>query len=433
LAACDEHTWRFVDEFNSWSRLPVEILLLFKLRQKLGLSNPALDHPLMNTPLGSLPDEVPYAPDDLIARVLARMSRDHYDEESICRAICHDLVLPPAAIAAGELALEEANRTRLAELARVRKLRARAGLKTARLLLKTQDHKSFWKCLRASEEALIWDEVPEADVERWNTLAGQNAGFEDVVVSEDDAGNIAYAYRGRSIRVPFKDDRADGLISIHSLNSLVRGDSEIRCCVDSGGSGDYAFLALPPDDWRALERKHGLDAVAYRFLSIAPDCDTFLREVESGDCRQVSLDKVASQAGSAAKSVAGKAKAKKAPRSAPKVTPTPTPCDSIMEEVRAIVATRSAPTNAHYQLVFETDLSILLVTDTDANRDTLFNDKPFVQRLVRHVQERCQSTGLTLECIGFLSREAIAKDEMNCLLSWRDEGFCPQIWFRPAA
>jgi hypothetical protein len=91
LAACDEHTHRVVPnkksgefcEFGQWMRTPVEILLLFKLRQLLGLSNPKLDHPIMNTPLGVLPPEVSFVPEDLIKRVRDRMMMDGYDEEAI--------------------------------------------------------------------------------------------------------------------------------------------------------------------------------------------------------------------------------------------------------------------------------------------------------------------------------------------------------------
>jgi hypothetical protein len=35
---------------------PVEILYVFRIRQILGLSNPEVDHPLMNSPLGKLPE-----------------------------------------------------------------------------------------------------------------------------------------------------------------------------------------------------------------------------------------------------------------------------------------------------------------------------------------------------------------------------------------
>lgn len=88
LAACDFHTHRCWDEFQEfamdhWVYIPIEILLLFKLRQLLGLQNPTLDHPIMNSPLGVLPEEVRCEPDDLIRRVRERMIQDGYDETKI--------------------------------------------------------------------------------------------------------------------------------------------------------------------------------------------------------------------------------------------------------------------------------------------------------------------------------------------------------------
>lgn len=93
LAACDAHTHRNnqFDEFRTrseWKRSPIEILLLFKLRELLGLANPTLDHPLMNTPLGKLPPEISFdaftrGPDDLVYRVRQRMMLDGYDEQAI--------------------------------------------------------------------------------------------------------------------------------------------------------------------------------------------------------------------------------------------------------------------------------------------------------------------------------------------------------------
>lgn len=96
LAACDFHTHRcktgnarhfYEFEERQWTRTPFEILLIFKLRQKLGLQNPRLDHPLMTTALGVLPPEVPFEPDELVARVRARMVREGYDEDAIYQAV----------------------------------------------------------------------------------------------------------------------------------------------------------------------------------------------------------------------------------------------------------------------------------------------------------------------------------------------------------
>ncbi|NHZ63443.1 hypothetical protein [Massilia genomosp. 1] len=91
IAVCDIHTLRslpygrgeFLYEFSEMQRVPIEILLMFKLRQMLGLDNPVIDHPLMSTALGALPQEVAFAPDELITRVRARMVSEGFDEAAI--------------------------------------------------------------------------------------------------------------------------------------------------------------------------------------------------------------------------------------------------------------------------------------------------------------------------------------------------------------
>jgi hypothetical protein len=84
LAACDRHTHQaqpdtekaFFD-FSSLTLVPLEILFLFRLRQLLGLSNPVLDHPLMETPFDQLPEvQSPYKPDELMLGTLARVRED---------------------------------------------------------------------------------------------------------------------------------------------------------------------------------------------------------------------------------------------------------------------------------------------------------------------------------------------------------------------
>jgi hypothetical protein len=96
LAACDYHTHRckpgnaknfYEFENGRWTRTPFEILLMFKMRQKLGLQNPVLDHPLMNTALGVLPAETPFESDELVARVRARMFTEGYDEDAIYQMV----------------------------------------------------------------------------------------------------------------------------------------------------------------------------------------------------------------------------------------------------------------------------------------------------------------------------------------------------------
>jgi hypothetical protein len=92
LAACDEHTHRntrgkpydYSYDFMVFARTPVEILLIFKLREELGLANPNLDHPLMNTALGQLPREVTALKmDDVMAVAITRARAEGFDEEKV--------------------------------------------------------------------------------------------------------------------------------------------------------------------------------------------------------------------------------------------------------------------------------------------------------------------------------------------------------------
>lgn len=84
LAACDRHTHeskrdsetKFYD-CSAFPRTPLEILLLFRLRELLGLQNPILKHPLIEAPFDKLPEhQPPFVPNELIEGTLARVRED---------------------------------------------------------------------------------------------------------------------------------------------------------------------------------------------------------------------------------------------------------------------------------------------------------------------------------------------------------------------
>ncbi len=88
LAACDRHTHQcryggekdYDFEFPADWYDPVEALVVMKLREMHGLENPVLDHVLMNTPLGRLPEASSPPPcDELLERILARMRKEYPD------------------------------------------------------------------------------------------------------------------------------------------------------------------------------------------------------------------------------------------------------------------------------------------------------------------------------------------------------------------
>jgi hypothetical protein len=97
LAACDRHTHEaqpdteeVFHDFSGLPREPLEILFLFRLRERLGLLNPVLDHPLMESPFDHLPTpQAPYIPDDLMRGTLKRIREDwpQFDEATSLAAI----------------------------------------------------------------------------------------------------------------------------------------------------------------------------------------------------------------------------------------------------------------------------------------------------------------------------------------------------------
>jgi hypothetical protein len=92
IAACDIHTDQCIGgmagmtrEFGNlwWTRTPIAALLVLKLRETLGLPNPRIDHPLMATLLGRLPEAPPVQPEEMLRAVEARMRKEGFDERKI--------------------------------------------------------------------------------------------------------------------------------------------------------------------------------------------------------------------------------------------------------------------------------------------------------------------------------------------------------------
>jgi hypothetical protein len=79
LKACDYHVKRMHDD-QGYSEflgapqdlLPVEMLMIRRIRDDLGLPNPEIEHPLMQTPLAHRPKELPEVKDELLEKVTAR-------------------------------------------------------------------------------------------------------------------------------------------------------------------------------------------------------------------------------------------------------------------------------------------------------------------------------------------------------------------------
>ena len=156
---------------------------------------------------------------------------------------------------------------------------------TARMILAVPKNRSSWDDVMAREEyydLFIWNAHGD-ETERWNELAGSGAGLAKVKREVVNGKDVFLSYKGRTLKEPLVNNREDNIIAIHTLNLLVKADSEIRYCVDSTGSSDIAFLALPPTDWRTLEKEFGVKAVAYRFMPLPDDLPAFQKALESED------------------------------------------------------------------------------------------------------------------------------------------------------
>jgi hypothetical protein len=84
-SACDYHCQRMSDstlghEFHvqPFDLYPVEILAIYKVRERLGLETPIVDHPLMSTPLASLAARDLKPIDDPIIRRVEKLDSDFF-------------------------------------------------------------------------------------------------------------------------------------------------------------------------------------------------------------------------------------------------------------------------------------------------------------------------------------------------------------------
>jgi hypothetical protein len=99
LAACDRHTHESLGDTEEnahdfgddrLTRTPIEILMIFRLRQLMGLTNPVVDHPLMEPPFDCLPEtQPPFVPDELMQGTLKRAREDwpQFDQVTSIEAV----------------------------------------------------------------------------------------------------------------------------------------------------------------------------------------------------------------------------------------------------------------------------------------------------------------------------------------------------------
>lgn len=114
-------------------------------------------------------------------------------------------------------------------------------------------------------------------VEQWNRQYGIGAGLGDIEwdVLGKRGEQFVFSYKGRSLQFTDLESRDNDIMQVLTINQLLQPDSEIRACVDSFHHSHWAWFALPPTVWRALEQEFGMDAVAYRFMKLPPDLAAF--------------------------------------------------------------------------------------------------------------------------------------------------------------
>jgi hypothetical protein len=148
-----------------------------------------------------------------------------------------------------------------------------ASYRAARAILVLSRQKDSWEHYiqkDAHEAEFLWTGDGEA-VERWNELyAGQHDIGTVTATVEGKKEHFFLAYGASKLQAPVQHDRDDEMVVVLTLNRLVKNVTEVRFCVDSFHSSDFAFLALPPGEWAALEAEFGSPALGYRFMPL-PD------------------------------------------------------------------------------------------------------------------------------------------------------------------
>lgn len=158
-------------------------------------------------------------------------------------------------------------------------------LDLARTIVETPRNHSAWNEVivqNKNHDYFFWTDEVEFGLDGiWNKrFSNAETKFPNVSLT-GEYPEMAFHYKGNTVSIPLVEDREDNMIMILALNHAVKADTEIRYCIDSSGSSDIAFLAMPTKDWRKLEEQFGREAVAYQFLALPHDVEDFLEAVDN--------------------------------------------------------------------------------------------------------------------------------------------------------
>jgi len=259
----------------------------------------------------------------------------------------------------------------------------------ARSILALSEEEDSWDFIKEEHDPFIWtddDDTPE----RWNEITAKSklprVGHR--IDSSDKDEREFLTYKGKTVEVPLTHSRDDRLIILHTLARLVREDSDIRFCMDSYHSSNLAFLALPPADWKALEKEFGAKAVAFRFLAFPKDLKKFHEKAFSDENNRRYGDEEEEE------------------------TPTEKALGALMDEIVGVAKPISPEAGTFRDSTLEGGkaLGVLLHTTTDAEREAIRKDRKRVDRMINILTRGCTQLGLELAWFTIQSHETTDRD-----------------------
>jgi hypothetical protein len=262
------------------------------------------------------------------------------------------------------------------------------SLSAARAILAIPHDKSSWPLVREKSGSFLWSDDDDL-IGSWNKTAGKaklpRAGRRIDSSGKDEKEFLTY--KGKTVEVPLVHSRDDALIILHTLAGLVRADSDVRFCVDSGHSSDLAFLALAPDQWKALEKEFGRKAIAYRFLPFPKDLGKFLDEAFSEKHNR---------------------KYREPERSGVE--------EKMAQELAAYVTSLArvhcptADVACELELEAARVMRLKIRTKTDRERDALVKDRKRIKQIASTAKARCAEHDVYLSIAWIQSQESVTRD-----------------------
>ena len=130
----------------------------------------------------------------------------------------------------------------------------------------------FWVDWREEDDAIVGycEAILQTD-----SLSAELAEIET-----KEGYEIHVQYRNKRIRVPLTYSLDDRHITICALNDALAPDYEVRFCIDSNGSDTLAFLPLPQNTWRTLEKSYG-EKVSKHFYQLTATPNLFTGSLPS--------------------------------------------------------------------------------------------------------------------------------------------------------